>query len=115
MGRRSAASGKCAQAVEVVDGGRAQFPAVCCQHLCTHHLLCARPPPLQLFSWPGSSASVAFQGATAVTVVLDATIANLPAGDRWLGNLSNTNIEVPNAVFQVSAAAPPAASWCCFN
>jgi hypothetical protein len=50
-----------------------------------------------------------------VTVVLDATIANLPAGDRWLGNLSNTNIEVPNAVFQVSAAAPPAASWCCFN
>lgn len=35
--------------------------------------------PAQLFTWSGSSASVAFTGATSVTVVLDARLQGLPA------------------------------------
>lgn len=52
--------------------GRPLFAAAAAAH--RHHL--------QLFTWSGSSARVAFSGASSVTVVLDSRLDRLPADHR---------------------------------
>ena len=72
---------------------------------------CPHPlPTLQLFSWPGSSATVTFVGSGVVTVVLDGTLELLPPSDQPQARL---NRRFPQCLFQVrgklSAGAPAVA------
>ena len=55
---------------------------------------------LQLFTWSGSSASVAFDGATAVAVVLNGSLAGLPNGTD-VELIRATDARFPLAFFRV--------------
>lgn len=54
----------------------------------------------QLFTWPGSSARVSFEGSSSVTTVLNGSV--LPGADAWIVPAARTMIgaEFGSAVFQ---------------
>ncbi len=56
----------------------------------------------QWMTWAASSATVAFEGSSAVTVVLDGSKAAFPNADEWVFTSKST---VPEAVFEVRHTA----------
>lgn len=83
---------------------RRPLPRSSCPHWPTAALPPLFSPPLQLFTWSGASASVAFEGAGSITVSFDGRMSSLPKEHEQTRAVKKDST-FPWVFFQVRIAA----------